>query len=47
MTSRDCKYYLKGGKCSSESAPNPNHSWCVSKYRCGDYESTYEIKEGQ
>lgn len=37
MTSKDCECYLKGGRCSSEDAPNPTHSWCIGRERCGSY----------
>lgn len=31
----ECKFYLKGGKCSHCDAPNPNHSYCIDKLTCG------------
>lgn len=32
-----CKYYVKGGLCSSLEAPKPQHSRCIGKTSCGDY----------
>ena len=37
MTAKDCKFYLKGGKCSHKNAPSPCHSWCIGKDNCNDY----------
>ena len=43
----DCKFYLEGGKCSHEDAPNPNHSYCIGKLECGCYEDgiRYKVQE--
>lgn len=42
-----CKFYLKGGKCSHEDAPNPNHSYCIGKKECGAWEDNinYQAQE--
>ena len=34
----ECKFYLKGGKCSHKDAPNPNHSYCIGKDACESWE---------
>ncbi len=36
-TSPECKFYLRGGKCSHNDAPNPNHSYCIGKGKCGSW----------
>ncbi|KKL67539.1 hypothetical protein LCGC14_2133980 [marine sediment metagenome] len=45
MTSKDCKYYLKGGKCSHKYAPHPNHSWCIGDEEIGGKCEEYKRKE--
>ena len=39
---KDCKFYLKGGRCTSKDAPNPGHSRCIGKVKC----TVGEKKEG-
>ena len=43
----ECKFYLDGGKCSHEDAPNPRHSYCIGKVDCGAWEDsiTYKTKD--
>jgi len=46
---KECKFYIKGGKCSHKDAPNPRHSSCMGKELCGAWEDgiEYEVKEGE
>lgn len=37
-TYKECKFYLEGGKCSHEDAPNPYHSRCLGKEHCGAWQ---------
>jgi len=30
----ECKFYIKGGKCSHQYAPNPYHSYCIGRKAC-------------
>ena len=38
MTTPDCKFYIKGGRCAHQGAPTPGKSWCIGKEACGVYE---------
>ena len=37
-TYKECKFYLEGGNCSHQDAPNPYHSYCIGKLNCGAWE---------
>ena len=43
-TSPECKFYVKGGKCSHKDAPNPNHSYCIGEDDCGVCDDNIERK---
>uniref|UniRef100_A0A6H1ZDN2 Uncharacterized protein n=1 Tax=viral metagenome TaxID=1070528 RepID=A0A6H1ZDN2_9ZZZZ len=36
--SKECHDYIKGNKCSNYDAPNPNHSRCVGRFDCENYQ---------
>ena len=50
MTYKECKFYVKGGRCSHEDAPNPWHSLCIGRDECRawddgiNYQSEKEIE---
>ena len=37
-------FYLEGGKCSHEDAPEPNQSDCIGKDACGAWEDDIGYK---
>jgi len=41
----ECKFYLKGGKCSHLDAPNPGHSRCIGKEACSSWEDVLPQKD--
>ena len=47
MDYEECKFYIKGGKCSHKDAPEPRISQCVGKEFCGAWEDDIdcEVKE--
>jgi len=46
-TYEECKFYLKGGKCSHRDAPKPRHSYCLGKDSCACWNDavSHEVKE--
>jgi len=48
-TYKECKFYIKGGKCSHRDAPEPRHSYCIGKDNCEAWEDDIEceVKEGE
>jgi len=34
MNKKECRFYLKYGRCSHKDAPRPNHSRCVGTKAC-------------
>jgi len=42
-----CKFYIEGGKCSHEEAPEPYQSECIGKDACGAWEDNINYKTKQ